>query len=356
MKLNVKDQAQDGRFSIKIQETEIEIRSSILPGAYSESIVMRLLNPDQIAVDLRELGIEPELQELFNTQLSKPDGLILNTGPTGSGKTTTLYAFLKQTLTPGIKIITIEDPIEYHLHGIVQTQVEHEKGYDFANGLRSALRQDPDIIMVGEIRDIETAETAIHASLTGHLVFSTLHTNTAAGAFTRLIDLGVNPKVLTSAIRLAIAQRLVRKLCPDCKKPAQLDSKKLELAQAIYNGIDKPKVEWNPNAFFQPGEGCSTCNGLKYKGRVALFEAVMSDKAIEDVLQMNPSEREIKEAARTQGILDMSQDGIVKALKGITDIGELERVINLEAQTPKATLPDKENGFKELTNQDLLAQ
>jgi type IV pilus assembly protein PilB len=353
MKLNIKDQAQDGRFSIKIKETEIEIRSSILPGAYSESIVMRLLNPDSIAVDLQELGIEPELYDMFSAQLSRPDGLILNTGPTGSGKTTTLYAFLKQTLTPGIKIITIEDPIEYHLSGIVQTQVDHEKGYDFANGLRASLRQDPDIIMVGEIRDIETAETAVHASLTGHLVFSTLHTNTAAGAFTRLIDLGVNPKVLTSAIRVAIAQRLVRKLCPDCKKPMQLEPKKRDLAKAIYDTIENPKVQWS-ETFYGPGEGCATCNNLKYKGRIALFEAVLSDKAVEEVLQMNPSEREIKEAARAQGILDMSQDGIVKALKGMTDISELERVINLEAQSPKATLPDKENNFQTLSNDDLL--
>ncbi len=353
MKLNIKDQAQDGRFSIKIKETEIEIRSSILPGAYSESVVMRLLNPDSIAVDLLELGIEPELYDMFSAQLSRPDGLILNTGPTGSGKTTTLYAFLKQTLTPGIKIITIEDPIEYHLSGIVQTQVDHEKGYDFANGLRASLRQDPDIIMVGEIRDIETAETAVHASLTGHLVFSTLHTNTAAGAFTRLIDLGVNPKVLTSAIRVAIAQRLVRKLCPDCKKTVQLDPKKLALAKAIYDTIENPKVAWS-ETFYGPGDGCDTCNKLRYKGRVALFEAVLSDKAVEEVLQMNPSEREIKEAARAQGILDMSQDGIIKALKGMTDIGELERVINLEAQSPKATLPDKENNFQTLSNDDLL--
>ncbi len=354
MKLNIKDQAQDGRFSIKIQETEIEIRSSILPGAYSESVVMRLLNPDQIAVDLRELGIEPELQEIFNTQLARPDGLILNTGPTGSGKTTTLYAFLKQILTAGTKIITIEDPIEYHLKGIVQTQVENEKGYDFANGLRSALRQDPDIIMVGEIRDIETAETAIHASLTGHLVFSTLHTNTAAGAFTRLIDLGVNPKVLTSAIRVAIAQRLVRRLCSDCKKIVPLDPKKLELAHAIYKGIENPKTPWSETFYGPSDEGCASCNFLKYKGRIALFEAVMSTKEVEDVLQLNPSEREIKEAARSQGILDMSQDGIIKALKGMTDIGELERVINLEAQSPKATLPDKENNFQTLSNEDLL--
>jgi type IV pilus assembly protein PilB len=354
MKLNIKSQAQDGRFSIKIGETELEIRSSILPGAYSESIVMRLLNPDSIAVDLNELGIEPELKEIFDKQLSRPDGLILNTGPTGSGKTTTLYAFLKQTLTPGIKIITIEDPIEYHLSGIVQTQVDKSKGYDFASGLRAALRQDPDIIMVGEIRDLETAETAIQSSLTGHLVFSTLHTNTAAGAFTRLIDLGVNPKVLTSAIRIAIAQRLVRKLCPDCKKPVTLDQKTLKLAKDIYDGIDNPKIPWT-ETFYGPGDGCLTCNKLKYKGRVAILEAVLSDKAVEEVLQMNPSEREIKEAARGQGILDMSQDGILKAMRGITDITELERVINLEAQTPKQTLPSPENNFKTLTNEDLLS-
>lgn len=355
MKLNVKAQAQDGRFSIKIGETEIEIRSSVLPGAYSESAVMRLLNPDSISVDLNQLGIEPELKAIFDKQLSRPDGLILNTGPTGSGKTTTLYAFLKQTLTPGIKIITIEDPIEYHLHGIVQTQVDKGKGYDFASGLRAALRQDPDIIMVGEIRDLETAETAVQSSLTGHLVFSTLHTNTAAGAFTRLIDLGVNPKVLTSAIRIAIAQRLVRKLCPDCKKQITLDEKTLTLAKAIYDGIEKPQIPWS-ETFHGPGDGCTTCNGLKYKGRVAILEAVLSDKAVEEVLQMNPSEREIREAAWPQGILDMSQDGIIKALKGITDIEELERVINLEAQEPRQTLPAPENNFQTLTNEDLLSR
>jgi len=346
MKLNIKDQAQDGRFSIKIAETEIEIRSSILPGAYSESVVMRLLNPDSIDVDLKTLGIEPELQEIFNRQLERPDGLILNTGPTGSGKTTTLYAFLKQTITPGIKIITIEDPIEYHLPGIVQTQVEAERGYDFAAGLKASLRQDPDIIMVGEIRDIETAETAVHASLTGHLVFSTLHTNTAAGAFTRLIDLGVNPKVLTSSIRIAIAQRLVRKLCTGCKRESILEPEKLTLAKAIYDGIDNPKIPWS-ETFYEPGEGCTECNGLKYSGRVALFEAVLSDKAIEEVLQTNPSEREIKQAARPQGIMDMSQDGIIKALKGLTDISELERVINLEAVAPKETLTTEKDPLAE---------
>lgn len=183
MKLNIKDEAQDGRFSIKIKGSEIEIRSSILPGAYNESIVMRLLNPKSISVPLEELGIEKRTLDMLIEQISRPNGMLLITGPTGSGKTTTLYAFLKKIYNPEIKIITIEDPIEYHLSGIVQTQVEEDKGYTFLSGLRAAMRQDPDVIMVGEIRDDETAGTAVQAALTGHLVFSTLHTNSAAGAF-----------------------------------------------------------------------------------------------------------------------------------------------------------------------------
>ncbi|MBL7045126.1 MAG: Flp pilus assembly complex ATPase component TadA, partial [Parcubacteria group bacterium] len=193
LKLNVKNKAQDGRFSIKIDQDDIEIRTSILPGAYGEAIVMRILNPETIALPMEELGIEKKLFEILEKEIAKPNGMILTTGPTGSGKTTTLYGFLKKVQTPGKKIITIEDPIEYHLPGIVQTQVD-EKNYTFGNGLRSTLRQDPDIIMVGEIRDEDVASTAINAALTGHLVFSTLHTNNAAGSFPRLIDLGINPK------------------------------------------------------------------------------------------------------------------------------------------------------------------
>jgi type IV pilus assembly protein PilB len=208
LKLNVKGSAQDGRFSIKIKTTEIEIRTSILPGAYGESIVLRILNPETIGYPMEVLGIPDRLYALLDREIRKPNGMLLNTGPTGSGKTTTLYAFLKKVHTPDVKIITIEDPIEYHLPGVVQTQVEDPK-YTFAEGLRSALRQDPDIIMVGEIRDGETATIAINAGLTGHLVFSTLHTNNAAGAFPRLIDLGVNPKIISSAINVVIAQRLV---------------------------------------------------------------------------------------------------------------------------------------------------
>ena len=215
LKLNVTG-AQDGRFSIKVSKTEIEIRVSLLPGAYGESVVMRILNPDSISVPLEELGIHERLLNIILKEIDKPNGMLLNTGPTGSGKTTTLYAFMKKIYAPEIKIITIENPIEYHLAGIVQTQTDEKKEYGFAEGLRAALRQDPDVIMVGEIRDKETATVSINAALTGHLVFSTLHTNTAAGTFPRLVDLGVDAKIISSAMNLTMAQRLVRKLCSVC--------------------------------------------------------------------------------------------------------------------------------------------
>lgn len=330
MKLNIKNNAQDGRFSVKIDQKEIEIRSSILPGAYSESIVMRLLDPESIAVSLKDLGIEEELLKVFIDQISKPNGMVLNTGPTGSGKTTTLYAFLSTIRSSEIKIITIEDPIEYHLDGVVQTQVDRKKEYDFAKGLKSSLRQDPDVIMVGEIRDIETAETAIHASLTGHLVFSTLHTNNAAGAFTRLIDLGINPKILTSAINLVIAQRLVRRLCEHCKKEVEIPKEKLAIIKSIHRTIINPKVEFT-DKLYEAG-GCEKCNGLGYKGRIGIYEAILSDQEIEKVLQNNPSEREIKKAARPQGIMDLAEDGVTKILKGITTLEEVERVVDLETR------------------------
>jgi type II secretory ATPase GspE/PulE/Tfp pilus assembly ATPase PilB-like protein len=210
LKLNVKSEAQDGRFAIAIGDGEIEIRTSIIPGGFGEASVLRILNPKSISVPLEDLGFNKKLLGIISELIARPQGMILTTGPTGSGKTTTLYAFLKKVYEPSLKILTIEDPIEYRLGGIVQTQVEEEKGYGFLSGLRSALRQDPDIIMVGEIRDEETARTAIDAALTGHLVFSTLHTNNAAGAFTRLIDLKANPKVITSAVSASLAQRLIR--------------------------------------------------------------------------------------------------------------------------------------------------
>ncbi len=331
LKLNIKGKAQDGRFSIKLNDDEIEIRTSLLPGAYNDSIVLRVLNPKAISVPLEDLGIHPRLLAILQNEISKPNGMILTTGPTGSGKTTTLYAFLKKIHSPEIKIITIENPIEYHLPGIVQTQTA--EGYTFLEGLRSALRQDPDVIMVGEIRDNETAEIAINSALTGHLVFSTLHTNNAAGAFPRLIDLGVNPKVITSAISVCMAQRLVRKLCADCKAEKTPSEKEKAVIDRIINSIeDKTYLEKLDSQKMWEAKGCIKCNFTGYKGRVGVYEAIKTDENIEKIVQENPSEREIKKAAAPQHILDMQQDGIIKILQGITSIEELQRVIDLEEE------------------------
>lgn len=334
MKLNLKDVAQDGRFSIRLKGTEMEIRSSIIPGAYGESVVMRVLNPETIALTFDKLGIESRLKSIFEEELSKPNGMILLTGPTGSGKTTTLYAFLRYVSNTGNKIITIEDPVEYHLEGINQTQVEEDKGYTFLEGLRSALRQDPDIIMVGEIRDKETAGVAVNAALTGHLVFSTLHTNTAAGTIPRLIDLGVNPKVIGSALTIAIAQRLVRKLCEKCKKEATPSPEERSLLQKTTSAITlrRPDIEIPQIDHYFVAVGCPLCNMTGYKGRSGIFEAIRSDEAMTTVTLDNPSEREIKRAALPQNILTMREDGILKVLRGDTSLDELGRVIDLSGE------------------------
>jgi type IV pilus assembly protein PilB len=331
LKLNIKGKAQDGRFSIKLGDTEIEIRTSLLPGGYGESIVLRVLNPKAISVPLEDLGINEKLLSVIMKELRKPNGMILNTGPTGSGKTTTLYAFIKKIYSPEVKIITIENPIEYHLKGIVQTQTDEEKGYTFLEGLRSALRQDPDVIMVGEIRDEETAEIAINSALTGHLVFSTLHTNNAAGTFPRLIDLGVNPKVITSAINIAMAQRLLRKLCVKCKKKMVLGAKENKLIKEVTDSIlDKSYLTGLSFDNVYEAVGCAECNFTGYKGRTGIYEAVLTNEKVEKIVNENPSEREINKAAEDQGILNMKQDGIIKILQGITSIDELGRVIDLE--------------------------
>jgi len=326
LKLNIQNKAQDGRFSVVINEVDIEMRTSILPGAYGESVVLRVLDPDTIAVPMEDLGIPTKLRKILEHEISKPNGMILNTGPTGSGKTTTLYAFLKKVHRPGIKIITIENPIEYHLPGIVQTQTEEGK-YTFASGLRSSLRQDPDIIMIGEIRDKEVASSAVNAALTGHLVFSTLHTNNAAGTFPRLIDLDINPKIIGSAINITMAQRLVRRLKDDYKKEIPLEGRDKEIVDGILNSIyDKSLIPQNTSTIFEATE--DTPNA--YKGRIGLFEAILVDEEIEKLITQNPSEREIAKAAKKQGILTMAQDGVIKALQGVTSLSELRRVIDLE--------------------------
>ena len=328
--------AQDGRFSIEEGKDELSIRSSMIPGAYGESIVMRILDPKSIQVNLEDMGIEPFLFSIIEESIQKPNGLILITGPTGSGKTTTLYAFLRKIYSPEIKIITIEDPIEYHLTGVTQTQTNEEKGYTFLEGLRSALRQDPDIIMVGETRDAETAKIAVESALTGHLVFSTLHTNNAAGVIPRLIDLDVNAKILVSALSLSIAQRLVRKLCTFCKKEKTPDEKESKIMKDVINSIqeegkDLKNYKIDPSASFKlyTPAGCEKCNMTGYKGRMGIFEAIKTDEAIEKIIPQNPSEREIKKIAKSQGILSMRQDGMVKIINGITSYEEVQSVVDL---------------------------
>lgn len=329
LKLNI-ETAQDGRFSIKISDYEIEIRTSLLPGAYGDSVVMRVLNPNSISIPLEELYIDKKILDVVLKEIQKPNGMVLNTGPTGSGKTTTLYAFLKKIHIPGIKIITIENPVEYHLPGIVQTQTDEKSGYTFASGLKSALRQDPDIIMVGEIRDDETAEIAINSALTGHLVFSTLHTNSAAGTFPRLIDLGINPKILGSAINVAMAQRLVRKLCENCKEKHKTSQEEISKIKEITDNIyDKKYIENISTEYIYKNVGCKKCNNTGYKGRLGIYEIIIMDEKIDKVIKEGGSEREIEIVSKDQGFLNMKEDGVLKVLKGLTTLEELERIIDI---------------------------
>jgi len=336
LKLNIKNAAQDGRFSIVVNEKEIEIRASVLPGAYAETIVMRILDPTTIALPMEKLGFDKYLMEIFEREIAKPNGLILNTGPTGSGKTTTLYAFLRKVSNPGIKVVTIEDPIEYHLPGVVQTQVS--KDYTFASGLRSTLRQDPDVIMVGEIRDGEVASTAVNAALTGHLVFSTLHTNDAAGTFPRLIDMGVNPDILGAAITVSMAQRLVRKLCEYCRVATPITGEDAKTMEPLLAHIPHPEGLPANRDTMWTAKGCEKCGGIGYKGRISVVEVILMDKQIEETVRRTSSDREIWKASRPQEIRRMAQDGAVKVLNGITSLDELGRVVDLHDEVMLETL------------------
>ncbi len=330
LKLNIHNRAQDGRFTIRIEGVDIEIRVSVLPGPYGENSVLRVLNPKSIRVDYEHLGMQPWVIEVMRQELERPNGMILTTGPTGSGKTTTLYAFLRKVHSPEIKIITIEDPIEYHLEGIEQTQVDQPGGYDFANGLRSIVRQDPDIILVGEIRDLETAETAMHAALTGHLVFSTLHTNSAAGTIPRLLDLGVKAAIIAPAINIAMGQRLLRRLCETCRAPfvlepqAQKDLEK-ELAEIPSNIPQPAQNQWT--IFKASGQDCKECNGIGYKSQIGIYELLSIDDTVEQLILKDPSEFELKKESSRQGQTTMRQDGLLKILAGKTDFEELARVL-----------------------------
>ena len=327
LKLNVDNRAQDGRFSVVMNGTEVEIRVSMIPGNYGESIVMRLLDPSSIHHSLDSMGIHPKLLARLREEIKRPNGMLLTTGPTGSGKTTTLYAFLEEIYTPEIKVITIEDPIEYHLTGIVQTQT-NDKDYTFALGLRSILRQDPDVIMVGEIRDADVAATAVQAALTGHFVFSTLHTNNAAGTFPRLVDLGIDPKTFPSAVTVAMAQRLVRTLNPETKTMRTTTDEEKKMIEKIFSTLtDKSLMPASIDQVGAPTVNGEDDNG--YKGRIGLYEGIFMDEELGTFLRLNPNEGGIAKDVAHQGYLTMAQDGVLKALAGITSLEEVFSTVDL---------------------------
>lgn len=326
MLLNIRDEAQDGRFTFNVFDKQIEVRSSVIPGADGESIVMRLLDPTVASFSIDQIGINPILYDIMIEELKRPNGMVITTGPTGSGKTTALYAFLRKTHTPEVKIITIENPVEYKVEGLVQTQVSED--YTFSSGLRAVLRQDPDIIMVGEIRDREVAETAVHAAQTGHLVFSTLHTNSAVGAFPRLIDLGVDYRMIGTSVNIILAQRLVRRLCEHCKKERPATEKEMVIIKKVLKTHPQPPTLPNPLMIYEP-VGCEKCSHSGYKGRKAVFEAIRVDEAVEEAVVRDPREHIILEAAQPQGIPTMAEDGIEQVIKGVTSMTELQRVVDL---------------------------
>lgn len=330
VKINVEDKPQDGRFSVYLSSRSLDIRVSFLPTAFGESVVMRVLDSQSAMINLDQLGLRPEVAPILYREIEKPNGLILVTGPTGSGKTTTLYTVLNKLNQPGTKIVTLEDPIEYQLKGINQSQVDESNGYTFSDGLRSILRQDPNIVMVGEIRDLETAEISVRASLTGHLVLSTLHTNDAAGVIPRLTDMGVKPYFLVPSINMVIGQRLIRKICPKCKKEREMTPEEKEQVEKIL-AVISPKANISlPSELPKipaPGDGCETCGFVGYKGRLGIYELfTMSDKIKQLTIDAAPSFKILQQAIE-DGMITMLQDGILKVLDGLTSLEEVYRVI-----------------------------
>ena len=333
LKIIVDSVPQDGSFTIYLDNDRVDVIVSTLPTAYGESVVIRLLLFSRENLSLEDLGLDKESYSILEKGISRPNGMILNTGPTGSGKTTTLYSILNSLNKEGTKIITIEDPIEYHLEGVNQSHVDASRGYTFAKALRSVVRQDPDIVMVGEIRDADTVDTAIQASLTGHLVLSTVHTNSAAGAVPRLLSMQAQSFLLAPALNTVIGQRLVRKICKECKEEIRLDEKTIAYIKEMFSVISekiKEKIDINNLAEqkFYMGKGCEKCGNIGYKGRLAIFEIINFDEEIREAIisDKNISEDKIKKIAIQKGMTTMAQDGILKALRGITSVEEVLRV------------------------------
>ncbi len=342
LKIDEKRKPQDGRFRVTERGTTIDLRVSTLPVVEGEKVVLRVLDKSAGLASLEKMGLSGRNYEVLTRKIMEPYGIILMTGPTGSGKSTTLYGFLNILNKEERNIVTLEDPVEYFLDGINQSQVKPEIGYTFASGLRSILRQDPNVLMVGEIRDNETAELAIHAALTGHLVFSTLHTNDAIGAVPRLIDMGIEPFLLASSLQAVAAQRLVRRICEHCKERVSTPDRVLAKIRDFLADISPEEaaryhVTLSEALQFFAGKGCSECNDSGYKGRIALHEVLeMTDPLRAVIAERKGSEVEVQEIAKKQGMTSMKQDGILKALRGDTTIAEVERV------TEGATLVDEE--------------
>jgi type IV pilus assembly protein PilB len=309
---------QDGRIKVTVGEKELDLRVSVIPTNHGQSVVMRILDKDSIKVGLKQLGFSQSDFQRLNNLIKRPNGIVLVTGPTGSGKTTSLYAALNELNTPDKKIITAEDPVEYYLAGVNQVEIRHSIGLDFARVIRAMLRQAPNIILVGEMRDLETAEMGIQASLTGHLVFSTLHTNDAPSAVTRLIDMGVPSYLVASSVVAIMGQRLVRVVCQKCKEPYVPNEAALEAA-----GIT---TEMAANAQFARGAGCGNCQGSGFRGRLAIFELMTMSSKVRELTFNQATTSEIRQAAITEGMTTMYLDGIDKVMRGITTIEEVLRV------------------------------
>ncbi|MAF80882.1 hypothetical protein CL628_02605 [bacterium] len=329
LKLNIRDIPQDGSFVLRLKDKVYDLRVSTLPGGNGENIVLRILDRAAKAIPISDLGMKEQDEKIVMKELNKSNGMILMTGPTGSGKTTSLASFLASINSPEIKIITLEDPIEYRVPGVEQTQIDTEAGYTFAKGLRAILRQDPDVVMVGEIRDAETAATALNAAMTGHLVFSTLHTNNAPDAIPRLIDLGVKPFVIAPAINIIIAQRLVRRVCSSCAKKYKPDERLRErireaMADVRSDHFD-PAVLDDPKLTFQEAQECEKCVG-GYKGRVGIFEVMPIDGKVEELVLAGSDGNQVREAALASGMTTILQDGYLKVIAGITTIEDVHRV------------------------------
>lgn len=330
LKLNIHDSPQEGRFSITFEKREIEIRTSILPSAYNEDIALRILDPKHI-LSLENLGLRKDLAIILKDKLKEPQGLILATGPTGSGKTTTLYASINFLKNDTIKIITIEDPIEYHLEGITQTQTSPNDNYTFESGLKAILRQDPSIILISELRSLEAAESALQASLAGRKVLSTLHTIDATATIPRLMDLGIAATTISSALSTVIAQRLIRKLCVNCKEKVSATNKQLKSFKKILKNLPKnietPQFTKNVFIYSASKSGCMSCRKTGYKGRLGIFEIMIITDLIKKKIDEGPSETEMRTYAKSYGMTTLLQDATIKVLLGITSIKEIERML-----------------------------